>query len=108
VNERLRRTFNTEKRLRHGYAKAGLKTIQERMADLRAAETLDVMKYLPGNCEELRHTEGHVLSLRLDGPWRLLFEPYHNPVPQHPGGNLDWTRVTRIRILGIEDYHARK
>ncbi len=108
MSKGLRSVFSAEQKLRRKYAKAGVATIQQRMADLRAAETLDTMRFVPGKCEELRHTAGYVLSLRLDGPWRLLFEPCHDPVPLHSGGNLDWTRVTRITILGIEDYHAKK
>jgi len=38
-------------------------------------------------------------------PQRLIFEPDHNPVPQKPDGGLDWTQVTRIRVIEITDYH---
>jgi len=41
----------------------------------------------------------------LDGPYRLIFEPAHDPLPLDENGSLDWARVTAIRILLIEDYH---
>lgn len=42
----------------------------------------------------------------LDGPYRLIFEPADDPVPTKDDGGLDWSRVTTIRALGVEDTHA--
>jgi hypothetical protein len=30
---------------------------------------------------------------------------FYEPLPVLPDGGLDWTKVTRIKILGIEDTH---
>jgi proteic killer suppression protein len=76
-----------------------------RLDDLRAASTLAVMQTLPGRCHELTANLKGVLALDLDGPYRLLFEPAHDPVPIDADGRLDWNLVTAVRILGIEDYH---
>jgi len=46
------------------------------------------------------------LSLDLDGPYRLLFEPMEEPLPLKADGGLDWHGVTAIRILEVEDTHA--
>jgi hypothetical protein len=37
---------------------------------------------------------------------RLIFAPAHEPVPRKPDGGLDWTQVTAVCILDVEDYHA--
>ncbi len=41
----------------------------------------------------------------LDHPYRLIFIPDHGPVPRHEDGGLDWSLVTAITILGVEDTH---
>ena len=35
-----------------------------------------------------------------------LFEPASNPLPRKKDGGLDWTKVTAVRILEIEDTHG--
>jgi proteic killer suppression protein len=81
------------------------KILGRRLDQLRAAETLDVMRLLPGRCHELTGDRRGTLSVDLDGPYRLLFEPSNEPVPIKLDGGLDWSLVTAVRILGIEDTH---
>lgn len=62
----------------------------------------------PARCHEL--TEGkrgkeHQLSVDLEHPYRLIFVPDHDPVPFREEGGLDWSQVTAIKILGVEDTH---
>ncbi len=82
------------------------KALQRRLDQLRAAENLAVMRTLPGRCHELTGDRKGTLSVDVDGPYRLLFEPAENPPPLKPDGGLDWQRVTIIRILEVEDTHA--
>jgi proteic killer suppression protein len=76
-----------------------------RLDELRAAETLAVMKTLPGRCHELTADRKGQLAIDLDGPYRLIFEPAHEPLPLDGNGALDWNLVTIIRVLLIGDYH---
>ena len=41
----------------------------------------------------------------LDHPYRLIFVPDHAPLPECKEGGLDWSKVTDIMILGVEDTH---
>ena len=59
----------------------------------------------PLRCHGLTGNRRGELSIDLDGPYRLLFKPDHDPAPMRAEGGLDWTQVTRIVILGIEDTH---
>jgi toxin HigB-1 len=34
------------------------------------------------------------------------YKPLNDPIPRKPDGGLDWTKITAIRILGVEDYHG--
>ena len=45
-------------------------------------------------------------SMDLDQPYRLIFIPDHDPVPTLRDGGLDWSQVTAIKILGVEDTHG--
>lgn len=90
--------------LRYGPQRA--KLIRRRLDELRAATALDEIRSLPqARCHELTGDRAGQLSVDLDHPYRLLFRPCNDPVPQKPDGGLDWTKVTQIEILSVEDTH---
>ena len=61
---------------------------------------------LPGlGLHELKGDRKWQLSLDLDGPYRLIFTPAHSPIPVRADGGMDWSQVTAVTILGIEDTH---
>lgn len=109
VDNRLRKLLNLEKRLRRRMSAKNRKMIENRMTELRASDTLEDMRHFPSaHCEELRHfADDHFFSVRIEYPQRIIFEPANDPIPLHPGGNVDWSRVTKIRILEVADYHDR-
>lgn len=63
------------------------------------------MRSLPGACEELKGDRAGQLSLRLEGGKRLVMTPDHDPPPRKQDGGLDWLNVTKVLLIGIEDYH---
>ena len=79
--------------------------LRRRLDDLRAAPNLRALRNLPGRCHELKGDRAGQLSLDLDGPYRLLFCPNHNPLPTTTDGGLDWGKVTAIVILSVVDTH---
>jgi proteic killer suppression protein len=64
------------------------------------------MKTLGGHCEELKENRKGQFSLRLDGRYRLIFIPNHDPLPTKPDGGLDWKRITAVKIIEVKDYHG--
>jgi len=104
-SNRFQQECNNHKLLvrRHGEHRA--KKIRRRLDDLRAADTLEDVGNLPGRCHELRGTRSGQLSLDLDHPYRLIFEPANDPIPRKEDGGLDRTRITAVRIIGVEDTH---
>lgn len=80
--------------------------LRQRLDDLRAAENLEVVRTLPGRCHELKAKRYRQLSMDLEHPYRLIFEPAHNPMPERDDGGLDWSLVTAIRILEVADTHG--
>jgi plasmid maintenance system killer protein len=97
--------YNSEKRLVRLHNKQRAKLIRRRLDELLAAPTLDIMRQLGGRCHELKGNLVLHLSIDLDGPYRLIFYPTHNPVPLKPDGGLDWKNVTTITIKGVTDTH---
>jgi len=63
------------------------------------------MRGLPGRLHELTGDRAGVLSLDLDGPYRLLFEPVLS-YALGPKGKVDWSRVACVKILAVEDTHG--
>lgn len=40
------------------------------------------------------------------GSYRLVFTPDHDPIPMRADGGVDRTRITRILIKEVVDYHG--
>ena len=105
-SQKMAKECNEQKLLVRRYGPRQAKLIRRRLDELRAAETLAVMRSLPrARCHELHQDLAGKLAVDLDHPYRLIFEPDHDPVPTKADGGLDWTGVTAIRILSVEDYH---
>jgi plasmid maintenance system killer protein len=102
---RFEKQCNSDRQLVRAHGAHRAKILRRRLDQLRAADNLEVMRALPGRCHELTGNRNGTLSIDLDGPYRLLFEPAHDPPPEKPDGGLDWRQVTAIRILEIEDTH---
>ena len=81
------------------------KLLKRRQGDLRAANDLGAMRFLPGRCHELKGDHHGQLSLDLDHPWRLIFAPADDPPALKGDGGMDWEHVRVIKILRIEDTH---
>jgi proteic killer suppression protein len=105
AKSKLAKLCNSEKKLRGEYGPRMAGLIQQRLMDLAAAETLEVMRTLPGRCHQLTENLAGLFAVDLVHPDRLVFRPDHDPVPKLSSGGIDWSRVTRIEIVGIGDYH---
>ena len=109
-SRKLGKEFNEDSQLKkiHGVNRA--KKIKKRMAELRAASSLRDLwppKSGPSRCHELTGGKrAGQISVDLDHPYRLIFVPAHNPKPTLADGGLDWSKVTAIKILGVEDTHG--
>jgi proteic killer suppression protein len=103
--QRLQKICNSASKLNGEYGPRMAAVIRQRLFDLAAAENLDVMRSLPGRCHELTQNLAGLLAMDLVHPDRLVFRPTDEPPPEKADGGLDWSRVTRITIVGIGDYH---
>ena len=97
--------YNDLKRLVRLHNVQRAKLIRRRLDDLRAAPNLETMRNLPGRCHELKGDRDFEISLDLDGPYRLILYPAHNPIPLKPDLGLDWKKVTAVLIKEVVDTH---
>lgn len=106
VDDKTKQLFNSHKKLVHKFKHHRAKLIERRLSELESADCLSDMRYYPqADCHPLRYSRSGQFAVSLDGGYRLLFCPANDPLPVHPGGNVDCDRVTTICVLGVEDYH---
>lgn len=105
ATSKLAKLCNSEKKLRAAYGPRMAGVIQQRLVDLDAAKTLEMMRGIPGRCHQLTENLDGLFAVDLVHPDRLVFVPDQDPVPQLSGGGIDWSRVTKIEVVGIGDYH---
>jgi len=104
-DNKLKKYANDDKRAirKLGAIQAGL--YKERLDDLRAADTLDDVRYLPGNFHELVGTRKGQWACSLDGQNRLIFKPHENPIPENESGQYIWLEILGVEVVEIVDYH---
>lgn len=106
-DRKLEKTCNDQSLLVRKYGPTCAKLLRRRLDEFRAAENLSVMRSLPQvRCHELKGNRAGTLAVDLEHPYRLIFEPANDPIPRKSDGGLDWTEVTAIRVLTLEDYHG--
>ena len=103
---KLRKQCTGTKEMVKAFGPRQARRLRQRLDDLRAADCLEVMRVLPGRCHELKADRELQLSIDLEHPHRLVFEPAHEEVPRKEDGGLDWRLVTAIRVLEITDTHG--
>lgn len=104
--KKLHGTFESERNLRKEFVSEIAKAIMRRMAVLKAAPCLEDVSHRP---PERRHAlagdrQGQ-FAVDLKHPYRLIFQPAHDPLPLKDDGGIDLRRVTAIIIIEVEDYH---
>jgi proteic killer suppression protein len=104
-NKKLLKVCNSEKELVKVYGKNCARKISLRLDDLQAVTNLEVFKTLPGRCHELKGNRKGQLSLDLEQPLRLIFEPSNEEVKFKEDGGLDWNSVIAVKIIDVEDTH---
>ena len=106
ANRKLAKEMADEKIILRGYGADNGRRICQRLAQLMAAPNLETLRTLPQmRAHELTADRAGQISVDVRHPYRLLLAPDHDEVPRKPDGGLDWTRVTNVKILGIEDTH---
>ena len=103
---KLEKNFNEAAALQKNLRDADGKAILLRMAVLKAASNLaQVPTTKPDRRHQLSADREGEFAVDLVAPYRLVFEPNHEPLPRKDDGGIDLERVTAIKILDATDYH---
>ena len=76
--------------------------LRRRLADLRAAKT--VKDLVAGRPRELDRFDQQHIGIELCEGYRIVFCVNHNSVPMLKSNRVDWSKVSRVKILRIENY----
>lgn len=74
--------------------------LKRRLADLRAATSIEDL--LAGQPRELDGSDGQHMVIDLRDGYRIIFCANHPKNPITENGDLDWAKVSRVKILQIE------
>lgn len=106
ISTKLAKELADEKAVVRKYGPDNGRRICQRLVQLMAAESLEVLRSLPQTrAHELAGDRAGQISVDVKHPRRLLLVPDHPDVPRKPDGGLDWKRVTKVKILGVIDTH---
>ena len=88
--------------------KARAELYLKRIGDLYAAETLEDVRYMPGYYHELSHDRKGQWACDLDQPYRLVFRPHEDPIPEDENHKYIWAEILGVEIVEIVNYHNEK
>ena len=107
-HRKMQKACNSERDCVKRWGASRARRILQRLAELAAADNLAVIGVLPpARLHELQGDRAGQFAVDVVHPFRLVFEPWHNPVPKTAEGGIDKPQITAIRILFVEDYHGR-
>lgn len=100
----LRKWANSDKK---GRKKLGdiFEPYKRRLDQLRAAESLEDLRFAPGNFHELRANRKGKWACSLSKNYRLIFTPQEESIPENDDGQYIWSAIKSVIILAIDDYH---
>ncbi|MBF0523282.1 MAG: type II toxin-antitoxin system RelE/ParE family toxin [Candidatus Omnitrophica bacterium] len=105
-HNKLAKILNSERETIKEFGEHNGKKIMQRLAELEAADNLEQKSYLPTPARhELKGNRKGQFAVWIKQPWRIVFEPNHDPLPLCDDGGIGLSKVTKILIIGVEDYH---
>jgi proteic killer suppression protein len=104
-NNKLEKSFTTDKGLAKSYGKLA-KKIKQRRIQLENADNLGVISKLPVlRLHEYIGKDKGTWSIDIHENWRILFQIDQDPIPTLEDGGIDLKEITIISIESIEDPH---
>lgn len=106
-NKKLAKQANDDKKCIKQLGDKRAKLYKLRLSQLDAADTLEDVRYLPGHYHELTGDRKGQWACDLDQPYRLIFEPHEDPVPEDENGKCLWIEIKGVEIIEIVNYHSK-
>jgi len=103
-SQELRAICEVETEARRKLGDAVAEILKHRLADLRSAASVEDVP--AGRPRVLGDSGGRLVALDLASGYRIVIGCNHIKPPLTDGGDINWGRVTRIKILGVEMQHG--
>lgn len=78
--------------------------LKHRLADLRAVNS--VTELIMGNPRQVDHSDYDQYKVSISDDIFIYFKANHNSNPLLPNKDVDWTKVSRIKIVKIGSDHG--
>lgn len=95
----LRQICENEAKANHKFGEIVAQKLKARLADMLAATCVDDL--VAGHPHKLDGQPQHFVVGLCDG-FYIVFCANHNTVPKLESGGVDWSKVSRIKLLKIE------
>lgn len=106
ASNKLQKECTQERNLQQKHGERRAQLLKRRLGEMTDADNLAILKLLPGaRAHALSANRKGQWAVDLDHPYRLIFEPAHEPIPLNAGGGWELSQITAVRILEIVDYH---
>ena len=106
-SKKLQRICGSETLLCSEFGQQNAKKITMRLSELYAVDNLSQISHLPPpRLHQLNQNRDGQFAVDIKQPYRIVFKPYMEPLPTLPDGGIDISKVTRIQIIEIGDYHG--
>lgn len=105
----LEKLCNNSKKLINKFGSETAKNISERLDLMKAALVLEDLGHAPGNYHVLKHDRHQQIAVSINKTDRIIFESLEDPIPFLPdNATLDWSKISNIIVIDIENYHKTK
>lgn len=105
-DHRLESLAGSERYLRREYGADMCRTILRRLGTLAGVPSLEAAQLRRAlRLHELSGNRSGQFAVGLEGGYRLILKPNHDPIPRRPDGGIILSQVTAIIIIEIVDYH---
>ena len=107
ANNKMQKICNSQKLLQVEYGASNARKIMMRLSEMYSVDNLSQISVLPP-------PRRHVLSgdragqfaVDIKHPFRIVFVPDHDNIPTLECGGVDVSKVIRIKVIWIGDYHG--
>lgn len=107
-SKKLRKIANDDRKMLRELGSIRAKLFRRRLSQLRAAESLEDVRALPGNYHELTENRKGEWACDLDQPYHLIFTPQEGPIPTNNDVRYCWLEIKGVEIIEITNYHKNK
>ena len=105
-NNKLRNRCGNRKEAVKAWGLENARKILQRIGEIYAADTLaDLYKLPQARCHKLKADRERQYAVDVVHPYRLVFEPAGTPESYMEGAEVIASKVTRVRLLEVVNYH---